>query len=285
MDYVTRQFIDLTKQFRKELRKYQESLHHDLVQLSDRFKNSVDATKAQGKAHDKSSDTPPITIAELRTQEPIRVQTKTKKTKPEWAWALIKGTLEIGVAIAVMEYTFVTRDILNQQTDATNFAGRQTELSRKALNETRKDFILDESASISPHFPSPMSIEESKDDPPKRLHVDAIIENIGKTNATGVHGLVMATVVNRNKKITFDYIDATPVELNFFAPGFPRRYPIAITGLRPDHSTRGGTNWLGIGDLVARGDVFIVGYGTLKYRDVFTQKEHILNLFCHDAVS
>lgn len=143
MDYVTRQFINLTKQFRKELRKYQESLHHDLVQLSDRFKNSVDATKAQGKAHDKSSDTPPITIAELRTQEPIRVQTKTKKTKPEWAWALIKGTLEIGVAIAVMEYTFVTRDILNQQTDATNFAGRQTELSRKALNETRKDFILD----------------------------------------------------------------------------------------------------------------------------------------------
>lgn len=144
MDYVTRQFIFLAKKFRKELRKGQESLHRDLTRLSDRLKNLKDAVSQQRQSDNKGNDTPAVTVTELRTQVPIRVDTKTKKSKPEWVWAVIKGTLEIVTVIAVLVYTAVSYGNWQEQIDATNFAGIQAKKSRQALNETIKNFRLDQ---------------------------------------------------------------------------------------------------------------------------------------------
>src|SRR6266404_6880 len=95
-DFVTRQFIFLTKKFRKELRKYNDVLHHDLTRLSDGVKNLKDAISTERKADKKADQTnPAVSVSDFRANVPIPVQDKTKKTIPEWAWAIFKGTLEI----------------------------------------------------------------------------------------------------------------------------------------------------------------------------------------------
>ena len=144
MDYVTRQFINLTKQLRKELRKYQETLHRDLSHLSDGIKNLKDTISEQGKACEKSNEAKPVSVTDFRSNVPISVQDETKKTIPEWVWVVFKGAVEtIGIA-AVVGYTYFAYNQWQEQIDATNLASRQTELSRKALNETIKQFQMDQ---------------------------------------------------------------------------------------------------------------------------------------------
>jgi hypothetical protein len=107
MDYVTRQFINLTKKFRKEFRKYQDALHNDLSRLTEGLKDLKDAVSTERQADDKRCDTPPVTISNLRTDVPIRVQTKTEQSIPERIWGYIKGTLETIGIVAVVIYTGV----------------------------------------------------------------------------------------------------------------------------------------------------------------------------------
>jgi hypothetical protein len=108
MDYVTRQFINLTKKLRDDFRKLHESLHRDLSHLANGVNNLKDAVDAQRKPEDKSDETTPITIAEFRTQVPIRIEQNAKKSKPEWVWAFTKGLLEVAVGVAVIVYTCVS---------------------------------------------------------------------------------------------------------------------------------------------------------------------------------
>jgi hypothetical protein len=150
MDYVTRQFIFLAKKFRKELRKAQESLHRDLANLANRLKDLKVAVNAGHQAQPKSKEASLVpSIAELRTQVPIRVQTYAQRDAKERVWGKVKGTLEIFVGVAVIAYTLITWQIWQEQTDATNFVARQTRLARQSLNQSQNAFMIQQRAWVA----------------------------------------------------------------------------------------------------------------------------------------
>ena len=108
MDYVTRQFIVLTKKLRKEFRAALDTLHNDFTRLTDRLDNFKDAVDAHWKADEKSQKANhPVTVTDLRTQIPIRVQTEAHRSKIETAWRVIKGALETAGIIAAVTYAWV----------------------------------------------------------------------------------------------------------------------------------------------------------------------------------
>jgi hypothetical protein len=67
MDYVTRQFINLAKKLRDDVRKLSAALYNDLAHISDGLKHLRETISAQWQADNKSRDTPPTTVTELRT--------------------------------------------------------------------------------------------------------------------------------------------------------------------------------------------------------------------------
>jgi len=183
MDYVTRQFIFLAKKLRKELREAKESLHRDLMRLSDRLKDIKDTVSAQRQTGKEINQTDPsISISDFRTNLPIPIQNKAKKTIPEWAWVTFKGTLEIVGIMAVVIYTGVAYEQLQASIDATNFSARQTELSRKGLNETVKNFRLDE----RPYVTVSSVVFDSALEPERGIGLSIIADNSGHTPALKV---------------------------------------------------------------------------------------------------
>jgi hypothetical protein len=128
MEYDSPLFIAAVKKILRD------SVQH----LADGIENLKNAVSAHWQADEKRYQTKPITTADLRTDVPIPIENKTKKTIPEWVWVVFKGALEIAGVLAVILYTIVAYNNWQEQIDATNFVARQTELSRKILNETTK---------------------------------------------------------------------------------------------------------------------------------------------------
>jgi hypothetical protein len=192
-DFVARQFIFLTKKLRTEFRKAREALHNDMTRIVNSLQNLKDATHAHWETDEERQKTDePVTIAELRTDVPIRVQTEPQPGKIKTAGRVLKNTLEtIGILAAIVLAIAAVRQ-LNEITDATNFAGRQTELSRKALNETTKQFRIEQRPMIrvsviggGSEGSSPFTFKEN--DP---IQVTIRISNIGKSVARSISGIV-----------------------------------------------------------------------------------------------
>jgi len=82
-------------------------LRESVAHLSDSIENLKNAVSTHWQTDEKRYQTKPITVADLRTDVPIPVEDKTKKTKPEWAWAIFIGALEALAFIAIIVYTGV----------------------------------------------------------------------------------------------------------------------------------------------------------------------------------
>jgi hypothetical protein len=194
MDYVSRQFINLTKKFRKELRKYQDGLHRDLVRVADGLKNLKETIDAQWQSRKKENEVEPrITVTDFQAKVPIRVKTEPKRSRIESIWHVLKAALEAIGILAVIAYTWVAYHQWQETIDATNFSARQTEVSRKGLNETIKNFRVDERAWIeampdTPHFVLG-----------RQITVGGKLENRGKTPALRVEGEYAASVVRTSE--------------------------------------------------------------------------------------
>jgi hypothetical protein len=102
---VTRRFIELARKLRDDARKARETLHNDLSRLADRLKDLKDAVPKPRHTDVGSVDHPHVTIAELRTSGPIRVQTEKNRGKVETWWRRIKSGLEALGIVAVIFYT------------------------------------------------------------------------------------------------------------------------------------------------------------------------------------
>lgn len=136
MDYDNPQFIAAVRKILKDC----------LTQLSNSFNDLKESVSAHWQADEKRYQTKPVAVTDLRTDVPISVKTYAQRDTKERIWGVIKGALEVVVAIAVIGYTAISYENWLQQIDATNFAARQTELSRKGLNETRKNFVINQRA-------------------------------------------------------------------------------------------------------------------------------------------
>ena len=102
---VTRRFIELARKLRDDARKARETLHSDLSRLADRLKDLKDAVPKPRHTDAESVDHPHVTIAELRTSAPSRVQTEKNRGKVETWWRRTKSGLEALGIVAVILYT------------------------------------------------------------------------------------------------------------------------------------------------------------------------------------
>src|SRR5712692_7444293 len=184
MDFLAQQFIANANRLRNRLRELSakvDALEGTLSNLTDRLKDVKDAIDRHQEAETKSREIhPPTAVTELRTQVPISVQTYAQRSTKERVWGKIKGTLEVAVGIAVILYTGISYKTWQQTIDATNFTARQIKLSRQGLNETVKNFKIEERpyVAITQAIQQPLTIGTNA--------IDFTIENSGKTPALGM---------------------------------------------------------------------------------------------------
>ncbi|MGC2161221.1 MAG: hypothetical protein WA634_04875 [Silvibacterium sp.] len=258
MDYVTRQFINLAKKLRKELRTYQNTLHHDLTCLSDGLKDLKNTVNTHQQADAKSTEIePPISVTELRTQVPISVQTHAKRSKIEGGWRVAKGFLEVIVAVAVIGYTWVSYENWQEQIDATNFVARQTELGRKGLNETVKNFRMDQRPWIGM-----VSIDETVPAiPSEAITVKVRLTNSGKTPGLDTHVSWETDCEPIEKRVKPSYTERTAKEYTTVMPG----QDLWLTN--EDKAICSPENRA----LIQEGRATIYAMGTIWYHDEFHQ--------------
>jgi hypothetical protein len=276
MDYVTRQFINLTKKFRKELRKYHEALHHDLSRLADGLKNLKDTESEHKKATETGNDAPPVTKAELSTQVPISVKTYPQRSGKEIIWGVTKGILEIAVGIAVVGYTAVTFQIWQETIDATNSSARQTELARKGLNEAVKHFLVDQRPWVTVTFVPGLNFPVN---PLGLANSPFTITNIGKTLALEVRIEAATVVVDAvDKKIPFDDYKGMPITIGVLFPNMPKNYGTPVV-MKLKNGGRGGVKWDEVIPGVRDQKKYILGYVSVWYHDAFGKSTHVTK-FC-----
>jgi len=269
----------LARRLRQEFENHVNRLHGEMSDLANsiqNFKNSIDK---QQKASEECHQSPITAVTELRTQIPIGVEDKTKKTKKEWTWAITKGALEVTVGVAVIAYTLVTWNIWGEQADATNFAGIQARKARETLNEATKNFRVDERAWLVPAFQHKINPSYQT-----RLGSNTIsgfqYENRGKTPAKNISGRVVISAQNPDDIFDFStYAKGMPIRLGALVPGGVEEMGINLTKLSPE-GRRAPIDWNDeLRQEVYHGKIVIVGYGEITYFDIFNKKPHFVR-FC-----
>jgi hypothetical protein len=161
MDYDNPQFIAAVKKV----------LEDSLAQLTDGLKNLEDAVGAHWESDEKRYQTKPVAVTDLRTNVPIPIQNKTKKSVPEWIWIIFKGVLEILGIAAVIAYTYVSYHQWCEMQKQTRTGQKQVEQSERAWLTVAitadSDFTFDKDGGA-------------------RISVRPHIHNIGKSPATGI---------------------------------------------------------------------------------------------------
>jgi hypothetical protein len=184
-DFVARQFILLTKKLRADFRKTRENLHNDLSRLSNDLQNLKNTVaKHWDTDQERNHINHRVTVSDLQTQIPIRVQTEAKRSKIENFWRCLKGATELVGIAAVIAYTVISWENLGEQIDATNLNSRQAELSRKVANQTAKQFRIDQRPYIvadgAPSFVRFPIVASTQ------IEANLTIKNIGRTPAVNI---------------------------------------------------------------------------------------------------
>jgi hypothetical protein len=257
MDFVTRQFINLTKKLRKELRKTLGLLHTDVQKLTETIKET-------NKTDSQRQSTPPILRAELQIPPtPITCSEApdAKKDRRE----RIKLWIEVATLLAVGVYAYVAVLQWREMVRATgaaertvNEARRNRIQSEKSLDATIAQFHLDQRAWVGPtditlnemHAPNPISAKVS-------------ITNSGKTAA--LRARVTYILHPSDVPLNIEEYAKHPVE------GEPKvrppftLFPNATMVLLP---STGSTDDLGIRG-VNDGRKLLYLFGRIEYHDVF----------------
>lgn len=123
MDYVTRQFIVLTKKLRKEIRNGLEILHGDI-------QKHIEAVNEARNAYKQSQDSPQVLRAELQVPHSIEVEThpKDKKGGREWYKLVIDTFTLLGVLVYATVAIRQWREMIS--------ARHQTEQAIQAANRS-----------------------------------------------------------------------------------------------------------------------------------------------------
>ncbi len=148
MDYVTRQFINLTKKFRKELHKYSSDLNSALHKLTEEIRESHQA------AERKQSITPEIT-SHIHLPESIEIHKSQADAKTErgyqkatlWISALTLAAIAIYAVLVYLQYQEMI-DATGTEQQALVETRRNRLQSEKSLKATIDQFHLDQRAWI-----------------------------------------------------------------------------------------------------------------------------------------
>jgi len=190
MDYDNPQFVAAVKKV----------LGDAIAQLTDSFKELKDSVSAHWEADEKRYQAKPVTITDLRTDVPIRVQTESKHSKPATVWGYIIGALEACAFLAVIFYTYFAYHQWQEMITANNVSMSNFRRARidangqlkEAMQQTRdveKQFQLDQRPYIAIACCKTADITANQLMPPtigKPLAADIGITNTGKSPAFGI---------------------------------------------------------------------------------------------------
>ena len=137
MDYVTRQFINLTKKFRKDFRKYANDLNRALHKQTDAICKSTES-------HDDEQRPSPEIIATVNLPESIEVHQKAEDTRDErnyrratfFVTGLTLGAIAVYAGLVYWQY----REMIN----ATIAAQTTAKAAQDAITQARDQFRQDE---------------------------------------------------------------------------------------------------------------------------------------------
>jgi hypothetical protein len=136
MDYVTRQFINLAKKLRKELRAAVSSLDNGLKNQSKAIRESNDANKQR-------NDTQSILRAEFKIPQSERYKQETKDARESIIdhWKLY---VEIVGILVIIAYTTVAAFQLREMHEALVAANRSASAAETANTNSQKQFQIEE---------------------------------------------------------------------------------------------------------------------------------------------
>lgn len=196
MDYVTRQFINLTKKFRKESRKVLAELLRAIQQQTEAIRKT---NKRQDTQHEPEQ--PPITVrAELYVPENVEKDRRTHEDRQHGLqiWVVI-GTWAAFLAASAYAYVAVRQwremiAVRHQAQGAIEAANRSATAAENILASSQKFSKVELRAYLTPthvEHPSMLTEDYEKVDPTKpppsklRVCADVTWENVGRTPGIG----------------------------------------------------------------------------------------------------
>jgi hypothetical protein len=250
MDYVTRQFINLAKKFRKELPKFAKLIHRDIEQ-------HIKALRAQDKSRKDEKDIQPVWFEKIVSEYQQSEQNKSAQGQRHYR---VQNSIRWATWCA-FGAAFVYAAISAWQTC-----------------EIRRNFRTDQRAWI-----------KVSSEPPELTATDtpvfwiAHFANVGKTPAFKIHGEFQYQFLRKDESPDFSY-SAFPVtharSTTLFAG---EQLPDPIKVIRASYR-QGSHERIDLGisaaelQLIKRGEAWIAKNGRLTYEDVFG-KQHTTT-FC-----
>ena len=208
MDYVTRQFIHLTKKFRKELRLATSKLSVALEKQAKAISESAQASK-------REQSPPPEVIVQNHFPESINVHQDAQAARYEKNYRLVTVFIAALTLGAIVVYSVLVFRQYEQMIVATRAAQDAANSARDGLTETRKQFATSERAWIGVTRPTRIYPEEGG------VNLQVLLVNTGKTP-----GFISTT--RKNSKLLDGRLTELPKN-----PEYPQIPPIGTTVMFP----------------------------------------------------
>lgn len=259
MDYVTRQFINLAKKFRRELPKLAELLHQDIKQHSE-------AIHAAKKSSENQRDIQPVWLDPILTKyKQTECDRKTESNREysvhnsmRWAgWFTFVATLLAFLAAAY--YASTAKRQLGEMKKATKAAQDAAQAASDGITFARETAHLDQRAWLgvdairgTPKLGDPFSIE-----------ID--IKNTGKTPAKKAIAITSYSPVNIKNGARLDFNKQGKIQTELSRAMIPPNSIYRANPPIPSDSVKQGDL-----DLIKSGDVIIYVHSHITYDDIFS---------------
>jgi len=141
MDDPTRQLIERANRLHRDFISLKSEVSH-LTNSLENFAHAIESDRASREKAEKTQAS--IAVTSFRADESIQIKAKPNGSEKKRVWRYSKRALYVIGILAGAGYTFLTWNIWQDQIDATNFMGRQTRLSRNALDVSVRQFQMDQ---------------------------------------------------------------------------------------------------------------------------------------------
>src|SRR2546421_11291089 len=134
MDYVSRQFVNLTKKFRKELRLL-------VLKLNDTLKNLSEAIRENAQASNVQQSPPPEVTTVVTLPASIEVHQKAADARHEKDFRLFSVLVAELTLGAIVVYSVLVERQYREMIKATGAAQQANVLAREALTTVQRAYL------------------------------------------------------------------------------------------------------------------------------------------------
>jgi hypothetical protein len=269
MDYVTRQFIQLVKHFRKDLRK-------SLAVLSSALQKQTEAIRGANQRRDDEQRPSPEIIATVNFPERINIHQEAEDARSErnykratfFVTALTFGAIAVYADLVYWQYREMQKTTIATQTSA-DAAKDAAKTARESLEAVQRAFVFMDRADAEVVHPAPNT------------------ENVLFTFKWQNSGSTPATLFKSHINYLLDP-NPMPKDFSFkdsWEPGIPRINVEGFIGPKAEVGIPLNTP-ISVAEIKAiaqhRGYLYVWGWA--KYHDVFAKTPEHVSKFCVEIV-